>query len=82
MRLCKVSSRPDTHFDEIAWAKLRIAKVVWNLPTEDALGVLADMAVRIIRETYDGESALEAIRIYCGELVYAVEQATASPEKD
>jgi hypothetical protein len=84
MRPLKASSRPDTHYetDEIAWAKLRTAKVVWNLPTEDALGVLADMAVKIVRKTYEGEAALEAMRIYCDELLYAVEQAGATSEKD
>jgi hypothetical protein len=62
--------------DEVAWAKLRIAKIVWNMPTEEALGILADTAVRLLRRTYDGETAMQAGKIFCSEVANALERAT------
>ena len=54
--------RPDKlpEIEDFAWAKLRISKIVWDLPTEEALGILADMAIRLLRRTYDGETAKQS----------------------
>ena len=70
--------RPDKlpEIEDFAWAKLRISKIVWDLPTEEALGILADMAIRLLRRTYDGETAKQAGKIFCSEVTYALERAT------
>jgi hypothetical protein len=61
--------------DAVARAKLQIAKIVWHMPPEEALGILADIALRVIRKAFDGEDAVGAARIFGDEVVHAVEQA-------
>ena len=68
--------------DELAWAKLRIFKIVWDMQTEEALGILADMAVRLLRRTYDGETAVQAGKIFCNEVAYALERATTNINRE
>ena len=73
------SKRPDPAndidpLDEVARAKLQISEIVWYMPLEQALGILADIALRVIRETFDGEDAIGAAKIFCNEVVHAVEQ--------
>lgn len=66
----------DIHqMDAVARAKLQISEIVWYMPSEEALGILADVAFRVIRKTFNGEDALGAARIFCDEVVHAVEQA-------
>jgi hypothetical protein len=64
--------------DAVVRAKLQISEIVWSMPLEDALGVLADMAVRVIRKTFDGEDAVGAARIFCDEVVHAVDKPTTA----
>jgi hypothetical protein len=45
------------------------------MPPEEALGILADMAFRVIRKTFDGEDAVGAARLFCDEVIHAVEHA-------
>lgn len=61
--------------DAVARAKLQISEIVWYMAPEEALGILADIAVRVIRKTFDGEDAVRAARIFCDEVVHVVEQA-------
>ena len=66
--------------DAVARAKLQISEIVWYMPPEEALGILADIAVRVIRKTFDGDdavwaAAVWAATVFCGEVVHAVEQA-------
>ena len=61
--------------DQVARAKVQISEIVWNMPLEEALGILADIAFRVIRKTFDGENAIGAAKIFCNEVVHAVEQA-------
>ena len=61
--------------DAVARAKLQISEIVCYMSPEQALGILADMALRVIRKTFDGEDAVGAARIFCDEVVHAVEQA-------
>jgi hypothetical protein len=61
--------------DAVARAKLQISEIVWYMPPEEALGILADIALRVIRKTFDGEDAVGAAKIFCDEVVHAVEQA-------
>ncbi len=68
--------------DEVAWAKLRIFKIVWDMQTEEALGILADMAVRLLRRTYDGETAVQAGKIFCSEVAYALERASTNVHRE
>ncbi len=63
--------------DVVARAKLQISEIVWYMPPEEALGILADMASRVIRKTFDGEDAVGAARIFCDEVIRAVEQANS-----
>jgi hypothetical protein len=44
--------------DAVARAKLQISEIVWYMPPEEALGILADIALRVIRKTFDGEDAV------------------------
>jgi hypothetical protein len=82
MPLPKTSVGTDNQIDDLAWAKLRISKIVWNMPIEDALGVLADMAVRLLRRSYDGQTAIHAGRIFCSEVEYALERAQDEKQRD
>jgi hypothetical protein len=69
---------PANHIDQmdaVARAKLQISEIVCHMPPEEALGILADMAFRVIWKTFDGEDAVGAARIFCDEVVHAVEQA-------
>jgi hypothetical protein len=68
--------------DELAWAKLRIFKIVWDMQTEEALGISADMAVRLLRRTYDGERAVQAGKIFCSEVAYALEKASTNINRE
>lgn len=61
--------------DAVARAKLQISEIVWYMPPEEALGILADIAVRVIRKTFDGEDAVGAAIVFCDEVVHAAEQA-------
>src|SRR5262245_59710119 len=61
--------------DAVARAKLQISEVVWFMPPEEALGVLAIIALGVIRKTFEGEDAVVAARMFCDEVVHAVEQA-------
>ena len=60
--------------DAVARAKLQISEIVWYMPPEEALGILADIALRVIRKTFDGEDAVGAARVFCDEVAHAVEQ--------
>ncbi len=65
----------DIHqMDAVARAKLQISEIVWYMPPDEALGILA-VAFRVIRKTFNGEDALDAARIFCDEVVHAVEEA-------
>jgi len=68
--------------DEVAWAKLRISKIVWDMHTEEALGILADTAVRLLRRTYDGETAMQAGKIFCSEVASALERASTDTRRE
>jgi hypothetical protein len=63
--------------DAVARAKLQISEIVWYMPPEEALGILADIAVRVNRKTFDGDDAVWAATVFCGEVVHAVEQANS-----
>ena len=39
------------------------------MPPEETLGILADMAFRVIRKTFDGEDAVGAARLSCDEVI-------------
>jgi hypothetical protein len=58
--------------EAVGRAKLQISEIVWYMPPEEALGILADIAVRVIRKTFDGGDAIGAARIFCDEVVHAV----------
>jgi hypothetical protein len=62
--------------DAVLRAKLHISKIVWHMPPEEALGILADIALRVIRKAFDGEDAVGAARIFGDEVVNAVERAS------
>ena len=61
--------------DAVTRAKLQISEIVWYMPPEEALGILADIALRVIRKTFGGEDAVGAARLFCDEVVHAVEEA-------
>ena len=75
--------KPDPAGDDIdqmgniAHAKQQIAKIIWYMPVEEALGILADIAFRVIRKTFVGEHANGAAKIFCDEVIRAVEQANS-----
>jgi hypothetical protein len=52
------------------------------MQTEEALGILADMAVRLLRRTYDGETAVQAGKIFCSEVAYALERASTNINRE